>query len=441
MKTSHLPHLRGRRAAATASALVLVIALAGCTGTSGSEAEDSTLTIQVQAVQQPAFEYAADLLKEAHPDVTVEFQTVTEQQKSTTNAQILASSGAPDIGLVPVNSQPYFDLVQADKLLPLDDVWKDADLESRYGDAVANALKWDDQPHLVLFDTTFYNVVYYNVDAFAAAGVAAPADRQIASNADLYDMVSKLDAAGYDGLAVGGSAGYQFGWLVDAQLQANAAPEALSDFLVSWRPGQEQGVPYTSPEFTDSLAQIGEWNDNGVFPTGVAGQNGDQAQAAFTAGTAGMLLGGTWTPSVIGDTGFEYDWLLLPGAADQPTQPTLFAGDTLAIPTASTNSELAKEFLAIYSSDEVQKYAAENVGSLPAVNTVAASDVPGLGPLVQSIVEFTTSTGFGIGWTSTLPGSIGQSFIDPQVQQLVSGQTTAEHIGEAEQQEFESYKD
>ncbi|WP_435749208.1 ABC transporter substrate-binding protein [Microbacterium sp. PMB16] len=431
-----------RRRALSISAFVGVsaLALAGCaSGAAAGGGGDKTLTIQVQSVQQPAFEYAAKIFEKENPGVTVEFQTVTEQQKSTTNTQIMASSNAPDIGLVPVNAQPYFDLVKADALEPLDDVWADADLESRYGDTISGALKWDDTPYLVLFDTTYYNVVFYNKDAFAEAGVTAPANHQIASNDELYDIVTKLDTAGYDGLAVGGAAGYQLAWLQDAQLQANS-PDALKDYLVSWQPGAEPKEKYDDPAFTDSLQQIADWNDNNVFQEGMAGAAGDQAQAAFAAGDAAMLLGGVWIPSVLGDVGFEYDWLLLPGAGDQPTLPSLYAGDTLAVPKTSKNIDLAKKFLAVYSSDDVQKFAAENVGSLPAVNTVAASDVPGLGPVVQSVVEFTNTVGFGLGWTGSLPGAIGQSFLDPHIQQLVSGQTTPEQIGQAEQDAFDTWK-
>jgi raffinose/stachyose/melibiose transport system substrate-binding protein len=421
---------------AFAGVSALAVALTGCTSGDG---DDNTLTVQVQSVQQPAFEYAAEIFEKENPGITVEFQTVTEQQKSSTNSQIMASSNAPDIGLVPVNSQPYYDLVKADALEPLDDLWADSDLESRYGDTIAGSLKWDGTPYLALFDTTFYNVVYYNKDAFEDAGITAPTTHQIASNDELYDYVAKLDSAGYDGLAAGGASGYQLGWLQDAQLQANS-PDALQDYLVSWQPGVDPEASYADPAFTDSLEQIEEWNDNNVFQEGMVGAAGDQAQAAFTAGDAAMFLGGTWIPSVLGDVDFEYDWLLLPGAGDQPTLPSLYAGDTLAIPKTSNNVDLAKKFLAVYSSDDVQTFAAENVGSLPAVNTVAASDVPGLGPVVQSVVEYTNTVGFGLGLTSTLPGSIGGSFLDPQIQQLVSGQTTAEQIGQAQQDAFDTWK-
>ena len=435
--SNHRSVIRRRAAAIAAAASIAALLLAGCTST--SPAKDLSLTVQVQAEQLTAFKYAAGLLEKKHPGLKVHLQTITGEQKNTTNAQVLASSNAPDVGIVPTNAQTYFDLMKAKKLIPLDDVWKSADLAARYGDTVAKSLKWNGTPYLALFDTVYYNVVFYNKDAFTKAGVKAPADRQIASNADLYALVGKLKAAGYDGLAVGGASGYQLGWLVDAQLQANASPAALHDFLTSWQSGNKQSVKYTSPKFTGSLAQLSEWGKHGVFQSGYVAASGDQAQAAFTSGTAAMMIGGTWIPSVLKKQSFDYDWLLLPGAGDTPTVPSIYAGDTLAIPTASKHKDLAKEFLEIYSSDKVQKYAAAHVGSLPAVNTVKASEVPDLGPLVQQVVKF-TATKVGIGWTSTLPGGLGQTLIDSEAQKMLSGQSTPEEVGKNQQKEFESYK-
>lgn len=438
MQSSMSKSARRRILAVGAIATTAALALVGCSA-GGDSKGTGTLTIQVQSVQQPAFEYAATIFNKAHPDVKVVFQTITEDQKSTTNAQIMASNDAPDIGLVPINAQPYQALIAADALVPLDDLWAAKDLETRYGANISSALESNGAHYTTLFDTVFYNVVYYNKDAFAAAGVDAPENHQIASNSELYADVKKLNAAGYDGLSMGGAAGYQFGWLVDAQVAANASDKALADFLTSWKPGAKQKVPFTDSNFTDSIAQIKEWNDNGVFPAGVVGIAGDQAQAAFTSGKAAMFLGGTWIPSILGPVDFDYDWLLLPGAGDTPTLPSLYAGDTLAIPRTSKNIDLAKEFLGIYASDDVQTFAA-TVGSLPAVNTVDPAGLTALGPVVQSVIAFTNTTGFGLGLTSTLPGELGGVFIDPQVQQVVSGQTTPEKVGQAMQDAFENWK-
>lgn len=438
---------RGLRRSRLGLGIVAAVTLS-CLGLSacgsGSSGDGSkTLVIQVQSAQLPAFQYAASKFEDSHEGVKVDLQTITEEQKSSTNAQIMASTNAPDIGLVPTNAQPYLDLLKADALLPLDDVWEDADLDTRYEASMATSLKSNDTPYVVLFDTTLYNVVFYNKDAFRKAGIPEPADHQIRSNDELYDVIGKLKSAGFDGLAMGGNAGYQWGWLVDGQLQANASGKALEDFKNSWKSDHTQTTPYTSTEFTDSVKQFKDWADKGVFQEGVLGQDGDQAQAAFTAGKSGMFLGGTWIPSILEKASlpFDYGWLLLPGkTSDKPTVPIAYAGDTLAVPRTAKNPDLAKDFLELYVSDEVQKYAAENVGSLPSVQTVKAADIPALGEVVQEIVTFSSGKGTTTGWTSILPGSLGQSFIDPEIQKYLGGQVSLDEVGQNQQRQFENFK-
>lgn len=409
--------------------------------TPATSATPVKLVVQVQSAQLKAFQYAADLFQKAHPGVTVELQTVTEEQKSSTNAQLMASNDSPDIGLVPTNGQPYLDLVKANVLLPLDDVWASANLASRMDPTIADSLKWQGKPYVVLFDSTYYNVVFYNKDAFAKAGVTAPADHQIKSSTELFGIAAKLKAAGYDALAVGGNSGYQMGWLADLQLSANASPEALADLTTSWRSGATQKVKYTDSQFLASIGQLETWQKNGVFPAGVLGMSGDQAQANFVAGSAAMMIGGTWVPALLKSAGtkFDYDWLVLPGI-DKPAIPTLYAGDTLGVSAKSRQPDLAKAFLVTYVSDEVQAYAAATVGSLPAVKTVDPMKISELGPVVQNVVGFVNSHGAGVGWTSVLPGGLGQSFLDPEIQKFLGGQVTLEQLGKDQQQHFEDFK-
>jgi raffinose/stachyose/melibiose transport system substrate-binding protein len=409
--------------------------------TPAASAQPVKLVVQVQSAQLKAFQYAADLFQKAHPGVTVELQTVTEEQKSSTNAQIMVSNDSPDIGLVPTNGQPYLELVKANGLLPLDDVWASADLANRMDPSIAASLKWQGTPYVVLFDTVYYNLVFYNKDAFAKAGITAPANHQITSNQQLFDMAAKLKSAGYDALAVGGNSGYQWGWLADGQLFANASPDALSDLTTSWQAGAKQNVKYTDSQFLDSIAQIQTWQKNGVYPTGVLGMSGDQAQAAFAGGTAAMLIGGTWIPALLKDAGikFNYDWLLLPGIS-KPTIPTAYAGDTLGVSAKSTHPDLAKAFLALYVSDDVQAYEAKTVGSLPAVKTVDPQKITELGPVVQDVIGFVNKNGAGTGWTSVLPGALGQSFLDPEIQKFLGGQVTLDQLGKDQQQQFDDFK-
>ena len=97
--SNHRSVIRRRAAAIAAAASIAALLLAGCTST--SPAKDLSLTVQVQAEQLTAFKYAAGLLEKKHPGLKVHLQTITGEQKNTTNAQVLASSNAPDVGIVP----------------------------------------------------------------------------------------------------------------------------------------------------------------------------------------------------------------------------------------------------------------------------------------------------------------------------------------------------
>jgi raffinose/stachyose/melibiose transport system substrate-binding protein len=431
-----------RRSAVLAAVLSLSLLAAACSsGDSGGGS--STLTVQVQAEQLKAFKYAADIFEKKNPGVKVKLQTITGEQKNSTNAQVLASGDAPDIGIVPTNAPPFLELMKNDALVPLDDVWKSADLDNRMDKATAESIKSDGKPYVVLFDTVYYNLVFFNKEAFKKAGVEAPANHQLESPEQLYTIADQLDDAGYKGLAVGGSSGFQLGWMLDAQLAANADKASFDDFTNAWKSGKEQQVPYTDPGFVDSIAQVQKFEKNGVFVPGYLGQKIDQAQAAFTSGKTAMLLGGIWMPAIFDDAKsgvkFDYDWMLLPGKAG-PTLPTVYAGDTLAVPKASDNQAMAKKFLEIYVSDDVQRYAAVNVGSMPAVKSVDPTKIDKLPKVTQDVVSFVNDNGAGVGWTSIAPGSLAQTFIDPEMQKLLAGQTSLKKVGEAQQKQFESFK-
>ena len=60
--------------------------------------------------------------------------------------------------------------------------------------------------------------------------------------------------------------------------------------------------------------------------------------------------------------------------------------------------------------------------------------------VTQDVVSFVNGNGAGVGWTSVAPGALAQTFIDPEMQKLLAGQTSLEKLGEAQQKQFESFK-
>lgn len=416
------------------------LSLVGCAA--GASSSPDSITVQVQAQQLPAFKNVMEQFEAQHKGVTVKLQTLSDQQKITTNGQIMAGADAPDVGIVPMNAQSYTDLIKANALLPLDDVWQTSNLATRYGGDLVDSLKSNGTPYVVLFDKTYYNTIFYNKDAFAKAGITVPPNRQIASDADLYAMIAALKAKGYDGIANGGNDGYRWGWMLDAQLYANNTTADLQGLTTSWQRGQKQNIKYTDPAFTNSVKHIKDWYDHNIFQQGVLGQGDDQAQAEFISGKASMILDGAFSPAVLDKAkpSFGYDWLLMPGITPgKATIPTAYAGDTFAIPKTAKNPALAKEFIETFVSDELQTEQAKLTGLLPAVNTVDPGAIPSLGAQVQSIVAYAKDNGSGVGWTSVLPGALAQSFFDPQMQKVLGGQQTVDQLAAAQQQQYTTY--
>lgn len=438
---NHLSRRTPRRAIALgAVALVAAGALAGCSGGSAAEGDADSIRVQVETSKLPGLQAVVDLFEEANPGTTVNLETITSDQKATTNALTLAAAGAPDLGVAPINANSYQQLLNGDALLPLDDVWAAAGLDELFSPDVVDTLTTaDGKPYSALFESTIYNTVYYNADAFADAGITPPADHAFASDAELADAVGKLQATDRSAVCIGGSSNYQLGWLLDAQLAAIASPEELAAYTGAAT--SDGDVDFTGPAFVDSLAQIQKWYDEGVFQEGALGQDFDTALANFVAGTCGMILGGATTTTALEAEGvtFDYDWVLLPSASG-PTLPTRYAGSTFVIPKTAENPELAKQFLEfLYQPDSVLAYIGAN-GSLPAITGLPEDEVREVLPEISaSILSYVDENGAGIGWTSVVPGALGQGFIDPEIQKQLNGQQSAEETAAAQQKNYETF--
>lgn len=184
-----------------AFAAVTALGLTGCTGGSGSEKK--TIVVQTDSYSLPGFKIAATAFEKQNPGVTGDFQVLTADQQSTTNLQVLTSSNAQDVASAPTNSSVYIPMVTNKQFLPLDDVWKDAKPDKGYGASFAKPLKPTGTPLTVLYSVVAYGVVWYNKDAFAKAGVTAPADHQIGTMNNFRDIATKLRAGGFQPLSVG----------------------------------------------------------------------------------------------------------------------------------------------------------------------------------------------------------------------------------------------
>ncbi len=408
--------------------LPLALVLGGCAA-GGGDSEEITLTVQTDSYGLPGFELVADQFESEHPGVTVEFQVLTPDQQSTTNLQTLTSADAPDIASAPFNTTVFTEMLAADQFLPLDEVWEEADLEARYGQSLADAIRPGGKEIGVLYSKVLYGIAWYNKAIFEEVGIDVPEDHQIGTMDNLADMVAKLRAGGYQPLSIGGSSNYHLTWILDNLLATAATPEELTNYVTSFDPDVEVTTSYTDPAFTEALDRIKEMYDSNTFQDGVLGMDQDAGLALFAAGQAGMMMGHNQTPAGVAgkDSDVDMGFLFLPPINSDVTLPNFYAGNLLEIPVNAKHPDLAKEFLVLLMSDEMQIAAIDATGgAFPgiAVTEEALAQAP---DSIRELLTFESEYGNVAGWASLVPAKLGTT--DPLIQRLLLGEITSEEIG------------
>jgi raffinose/stachyose/melibiose transport system substrate-binding protein len=425
---------------AGAVATVASLTLAGCSSSGGSS-DSKTLTVQIQSGQEPLINAFIKVFKKQNPGVTVKTTSVSQTAKNGTNLQVITSSNAPDVAIMPTNSEAYSEATAGHQLASLSGVYSASKLQSRYGDQLANSLKVNGTPYVVSFDSTFYDIVYYNTAMFKQAGITPPSNHRFSSLDELKTASDKLKALGKQPLSIGPADKFQASWMIDAFLESTTTAAQYQNYLTSWQKGTKQTAKFTDSAFTDAVGQIQQMGKDGIFQNGYLGMNVAQSEATFVNQQAGMLLDGSYSPAVLKKDGisFDYDWALLPPVTEGKTMKiSTYNGDAYAIPAKAKNPALAKKFLESIMSADGQAQTVTN-SAIPAVNDVPKSAYTSLPSQVQAQLADVATNGGAPGWTSVVPGGIGQQLVDPLVQEMLNGNGTPQTIGTAAQAGLEKF--
>lgn len=418
---------------AVSGGLVACSSSGGGSGSGSASSNSGTVTVQMQQGPENAKEFGAVIraFKKQYPRIKVNTVIVPNAALIGSNLTVLTSSNPPDVAQVPINSTVYSRMLQAKQLVPLNDVWQKDNLSSVYPPAVAATLKSNGTPYVVNYHEVYYCVVYYNTALFKRLGIPVPANHRLASIADLVKIVKVLRAHGYQGLAYGPADGYESSWQIDSFLPGTASKAQLANYMSSWQPRVPVTAKYTDPAFVHAVAGVQTLGKDGVYQDGYLGQKVAQAESLFVQQKAGMLLDGSWAPAALGAQGlkFQMGWMLLPSLNPSLPTPLLsYNGDALGIPVQAAHQALAKKFLEFIMSPKGQANIIQG-GELPVTTTVPASVYKGLPAIVQDELAYAKANGSLVGWTSAVPGGLGQAFTDPLVQAMLNGQMTPQAVG------------
>lgn len=284
-----------------------------------------------------------EMYQNEHPNVTIEVDALnTDQQKLKLKTQA-ASKTIPDITMVNPAAQmkPFVD---AGLFAPLNDVLDRDGLRDTYQGGLLDSYSFDGNTY-ALPDGNNIEVVFYNKDLFAQAGISAPPT----TFDELLDDVTKLKAKGITPIAIGEKDTWTGSFLfMNILLRTNGGPGFLSDVLAGTK-------TFEDPAFVEAVDAFQKLVKAGAFPEGATSIDYNTSTNLFKTGKAAMYVIGSWETgafdaSEAGKNVSAFQFPTVNGKGDI-NQFMLAPGTAFALSANSKHLDVAKDFLHFYTSN------------------------------------------------------------------------------------------
>lgn len=203
--------------------------------------------------------------------------------------------------------------------------------------------------------------VFYNKDAFVAAGIEAPTQENPWTWEQLYENAAVLQEKG----------GVKYGFAADvSRARYDILMYGNGGSLVE-KDGDSFKVTVNSPENVATLERFVQAN-NEVMPKAIwAGGTTDNPVEYFKNGDAAILLSGSWNYNTFTNDISKFEFGVMPSPKGSECQSAIIGGAVLAIPQNGKNTELAKQFVQwLFEEEHYKEYLQLHKG-LSVMNDVA----------------------------------------------------------------------
>ncbi|TFB15950.1 extracellular solute-binding protein [Microbacterium sp. 3H14] len=409
-------------------ATVGALALSGCTAGSTDDGGDSAMTLWHNSTTGPGVEFweqtVADF-EEANPGVTIDIQSIQNEDLDGKLQTALNSGDAPDIFLQRGGGKMAA-MVKAGQLKDLTDSITGAAAEE-ISDAAYSASSLDGKIY-ALPVAVLPGGLFYSQDLFDEAGIA----ENPTTLDELEAATEKLKSAGIDPVALGAKdawpAAHWYYWLAlrecSSDTLAQAADEMNFDDDCWVRAGEDlQAFAATEPF-------------NSGFLTTTAQQGAASSAGLIANHKAAMELMGAWNPGVIGSLTPDQkplpdlSWFPFPEVEGGEGELGSMMGGVDGYSCSVDAPDACVDFLNYLGTSEVQTayYKAFNA---PPVNTVAQEAVTE--PYLQAILEAYNAAPYATQWLDTVYGQNVGNALNVAVVNMLAGQGTPEDIVKAVQ--------
>lgn len=424
--------------AATTAALVLAAGLSACSGDDESEGtgtgtdggtsnEPVTMIFWHNATTGPGAAFWEDTVaafQEEYPNVTIEIQSIQNEELDGKLQTALNAGDAPDI-FMQRGGGKMAAMVRAGQLMDLTDLITD---ETKAvipeGSFAANSLegKVYAMPVAVL-----PGGIWYSQDLFEEAGI----DEVPTTIDELNDAVAALKDAGIQPIALGGKDAWPAAhWYYHFALRA-CSPDTLE------KAGQEMN--FDDPCWVEAAENLKEFADTKPFNEGfltTSAQQGAGSSAGLLANhQAAMELMGAWNPGVIGsltpdeqplpDLGW-FPFPAIPGGEGEPG--SMLGGVDGYSCSAQAPKQACADFLNYIARTEVQE-AYYEAFQAPVVNTEAQAVIEE--PYLQSVLEAWNAAPYASQWLDTVYGQNVGNALNVAVVDMLAGTRDAAGIVDA----------
>ncbi|MGO4488626.1 extracellular solute-binding protein [Microbacterium sp. 2RAF4] len=414
---------------AAAIAAVGTLALSGCTSSTPDDGGgDTTMTLWHNSTTGPGVKFweqtVADF-EEANPGVTIEIQSVQNEDLDGKLQTALNSGDAPDIFLQRGGGKMAA-MVKAGQLKDLTDSIT-GDAADEISDAAYSASSLDDKIYAMPV-AVLPGGLFYSQDLFDQAGIT----ENPTTLDELETATEQLKAAGIDPVALGAKdawpAAHWYYWLAlrecSADTLAKAADEMTFDDDCWVRAGEDlQAFAATEPF-------------NSGFLTTTAQQGAGSSAGLIANHQAGMELMGAWDPGVIGSLTPDQkplpdlSWFPFPEVEGGDGEPGSMMGGVDGYSCSVDAPDACVDFLNYLGTSDVQTayYKAFNA---PPVNTVAQEAVTE--PYLKDILAAYNAAPYATQWLDTVYGQNVGNALNVAVVNMLAGQGTPEDIVKAVQ--------
>jgi ABC-type glycerol-3-phosphate transport system substrate-binding protein len=314
-----------RIALVASSAAIVSLALAGCTGSgasdTGAPTEVTFLTFTSPNLTKTFWEEQAAAIEKDNPDISIKLLFTPDLDRQTYAKQLLASGQLPDV----IWDAPLADFVDAGALLPFPaSAYDQIEVPAGFGGIGGKQYNLSSGAFMM-------NGLYYNPDAFTAAGIDVPATFN-----ELKAAGPKLAAAGFTPILLQSSSDswaneYLLDGFVDSDVLATTP-----DWLQQRKAGD---VKFDSPEFRSAVQKFVDLRDAGLFNSDALSLNYSQATTEWATGKYAIWPMGGWGASVA-TTDFKPGVFTTPG--DNPVV-AVSPGPSIYVSATTKNPEAAQK--------------------------------------------------------------------------------------------------